>query len=85
MSRRQAVHLNAAKQDYACGCKPGETLLPERLFACIDTSADDLNCGACGNACPPEGDGTFEAPPNMYFGCFDGACGTLKCSGLRRL
>lgn len=67
-------------QDIACGCKPG--LLYCGGFApCIDPSQDDKNCGACGNACPPEGDGAYEAPPNTYFGCFDGACGTLKCKG----
>ncbi len=67
--------------DFACGCKPGE-LNCGGPAPCIDPSQDDENCGACGNACPPDGDGTVEAPPNMYFGCFDGECGVLKCSAL---
>ena len=70
--------------DFQCGCKPGE-LYCGGLFGnpdlgeCLEPSHDDKNCGACGNACPPEGDGTREAQPNTYFGCFESACGKLKC------
>ena len=67
--------------DYGCGCKPGELFCPGPfgLFApCVDPQYDDENCGACNNACPPEGDGS-ELPANTYSGCFEGACGALKC------
>jgi hypothetical protein len=66
--------------DYACGCKAGETYCPGPFLPCVDAQTDDLNCGGCNNACPPDGDGS-ERPPNTYFGCSDGACGTLKCNG----
>ncbi|MBX3213615.1 MAG: hypothetical protein KF850_16375 [Labilithrix sp.] len=70
-------------QEYSCGCKPGELDCGATpYFPCVDPAYDDKNCGACGNACPRDGGGTEEPPPHMYFGCFGGACGTLKCDGL---
>lgn len=70
--------------DWGCGCRPGQLFCPGPpygdLFACVDhPEYDDKNCGACRNACPPEGDGR-ERPPNMYFGCADSQCGALKCT-----
>ena len=70
--------IDRGNTDYACGCKQGEINCGGR-FPCVDPSYDDANCGACRNACPAHGDGTVEAPPNKYFGCFDGECGKLKC------
>ncbi len=63
---------------FVCGCMPGELHCPnpQRDLQCIDPSRDDENCGACGNVCA--NDGAVEVPPNMRFGCIDGACG-LKC------
>ena len=81
---RPCVDRGVLASDYQCGCKPGEIYcgglygVPS-IGECLDPSSSDSHCGACGNACPPGGDGTVEAPPNTYFGCFEGACGTPKC------
>ena len=80
--------IDRSKLEYRCGCKPGELLCPgssvpmpgwEMFMPCVDPETDDKNCGACRNACPPEGDGSREPPPNMYFGCVEGQCGVPKC------
>jgi hypothetical protein len=70
--------------DYGCGCRPGELYCPNPSFPllpCVDPENDDEHCGACNNACPPEGDGSETPPPNTYFGCHESQCGTLKCTG----
>ena len=69
--------------DYACGCRAGELYCPHPFlpfFPCVDPENDDVNCGACNNACPPEGDGTKTPPPNAYFGCRERQCGEPKCN-----
>jgi hypothetical protein len=69
--------------DYGCGCRPGELYCPNPLFPylpCVDPENDDAHCGACNNACPPQGNGSETPPPNTYFGCHESQCGTLKCS-----
>ena len=74
--------INRGLADYGCGCRAGELYCASaNLIPCVDPENDDAHCGACDNACPPEGDGSEAPPPNMYFGCYDGQCGTLKCNG----
>ena len=75
--------INRGLMDYACGCNAGELSCPDPsfpIFPCVDPNDDDKHCGACNNACPPEGDGTKTALPNTYFGCVEAQCGELKCS-----
>ena len=64
---------------WGCGCRTGEIYCASPVAPCVDPRYDDDNCGACNNKCPPEGDGG-ELPPNTYSGCWDSACGTLKCN-----
>ena len=68
---------------FTCGCMPGELdcRATTAVMPCVDPTIDDDNCGACGNVCPRDGDGSVAAPPNMRFGCLDGECGRLKCDG----
>ncbi|AKU95641.1 hypothetical protein AKJ09_02305 [Labilithrix luteola] len=70
----RTLHAN----DFGCGCTAGEIYCPGPLEVCVDPTNNDSSCGACNNACPPEGDGS-ERPANMYFGCEDNQCGALKC------
>ncbi len=78
--------INRGLADWGCGCRAGDLLCPHPLlpdfFPCVDPENDDAHCGACNNACPRKGDGSETPPPNMYFGCADSRCGTLKCNGL---
>lgn len=48
-----------------CPCPSGTT---DCGGTCVDTSRDALNCGGCGQACPPR---TCQGPPS----CLGGACG----------
>ena len=77
--------VNRGLADWGCGCRAGDLLCPNPAFPsfmpCVDAQNDDAHCGACNNACPREGDGSETPPPNTYFGCFEGQCGTLKCTG----
>ncbi|MBX3220494.1 MAG: hypothetical protein KF795_08250 [Labilithrix sp.] len=75
--------INRGLADLGCGCRPGELYCSSQFFLpCVDPENNDAHCGGCDNACPREGDGTEVAPPNTYFGCAEGQCGTLKCNGL---
>ncbi|MDF2697714.1 MAG: hypothetical protein K0S65_6097, partial [Labilithrix sp.] len=63
-----------------CGCPAGYLVCPffGTTLTCIEVASNDANCGACKNACSPNGDGGT-APDNAYFGCVGGECGHLKC------
>jgi hypothetical protein len=64
-----------------CGCPDGLLRCVDPgsgLAKCVDPRSDDANCGACQNACDPEGAGG-ERPANTYYGCFNSECGKLKC------
>ena len=66
---------------FACGCQAGQEPClvgngPSRR--CRDVAYDDVNCGACGNACDPTNDGGV-LYDNTYYGCSEGKCGALKC------
>lgn len=66
--------------DIGCGCKPGQALCKTPFTRCVNATDDDENCGACGNACDPNGDGDAGVPHDtFYFGCYSGQCGHLKC------
>ena len=69
----------------ACGadqaCRNGECLptsCPGRLVrcngACVDTTSDDANCGACGNTCPA-------GSSCCGGGCCEGCCDGSICKG----
>ncbi len=70
-----------AAQNWRCGCiEPGNLLCGSlNISSCIDPQTNDANCGACGNACSPSGDGGT-LPDNTYYGCVAGECGHLKCT-----
>jgi len=56
----------------------GEVVCREGLVpcngVCLDVSADDDNCGACGHACKQ---------PNVYGHCVEGSCpSTRRCGGV---
>lgn len=67
-------------QGYRCGCPDGMIRCFDPNFGdlCFDPKTDDANCGGCGNACDPAGDGS-EPPPNTRFGCVGGKCNQPKC------
>lgn len=61
-----------------CGCAPGWI---ECSGECVDPKSDDWNCGECGHSCmfnPAPGQ-CETPPPNTVYGCYDGACGDLRC------
>ncbi len=65
-----------------CGCKAGLIMCPHPVSgepSCLDPSADDMNCGACGRVCDPAGDGAPTPPTNTRYGCIGGECGKVKC------
>jgi len=77
--------LDRGRFNFGCGCGPGEAIcanpfLPS-LLSCVPVDNDDFHCGACDNACPPDGDGIKVPPPNTYFGCAERKCGAIKCAG----
>ena len=58
-------------------CKPAGTA----PASCVDLSVADTTCGACGTVCNRAGGpGAPPAPPNSYYGCNNGQCGSLKCN-----
>ncbi len=62
--------------DGKCGCAPPMTYCAAS-GSCANLSADNKNCGACGNVCPPA------TPPPPAWGaqrsCRGGECGKLSC------
>ena len=63
-----------------CGCDPGLLACASPFGnVCVDPTEDDGNCGACGSACDPAGDGGTP-PSHMYYGCLGSQCGGLKCA-----
>lgn len=68
--------VSLGSDTYQCGCPSGQTLCTGRV--CSDLSANDKNCGACGQACDPSGGGA-PSYPNVYYGCVAGQCGKAKC------
>jgi len=73
--------VDTASHSAKCGCDPGLTYCSASFpNHCVDTQADDANCGECKTACPVAGDGG-PLPPHAHYGCVGGACGHLKCDG----
>ena len=75
---RPCVATNAG---IGCGCPGGLIYCTDPNTGegtCVDPKTDDLNCGACNNACNPAGDGSTP-PSNAVFGCVDRKCDQLKC------
>jgi hypothetical protein len=67
---------------YACGCPAGMAACGGAIasfFGCQPLHGNDYHCGACFNACNPNGDGGVK-PPNAYYGCAGTECGHLKCN-----
>jgi len=63
-----------------CGCEAGLLYCtPGAQDPCVDPTIDDKNCGACGNACDPAGDGGT-LHDHMYYGCQGSQCGRPKCA-----
>ncbi|WP_146651731.1 hypothetical protein [Labilithrix luteola] len=62
-----------------CGCPDGKASC-DASGQCYDLKADDTNCGACGTQCDPTNGGK-PALANAKYGCGDGKCGALKCTG----
>lgn len=68
-------------QGPTCGCPGNKIPCPDPAtgkLTCVDAEADDDNCGTCGNACDPAGDGTPPAA-NTRWGCLGGKCDQPKC------
>ncbi len=63
---------------FACGC-PNDGLYCRRR-GCVDSKKDDYNCGGCGIACDPEGNGGPLYDDTVYYGCKNGECDHLKCT-----
>ncbi len=61
-----------------CGCAPGQLYCTSFGAGCVNPTLDDYNCGACGNACDPAGDGGT-LRDHTYYGCAGSQCGHLKC------
>ena len=70
--------INRGLTDYGCGCRPGQIYCPGGILPCVDPTADDSHCNGCGNVCPPTIEGQT-LPDNNYAGCWDSACGAIKC------
>lgn len=62
-----------------CGCPNGKASC-DSSGICYDLESDDTNCGTCGTQCDPT-NGGMPALPNAKYGCGDGQCGALKCTG----
>jgi hypothetical protein len=70
--------VQRAPFEFGCGCLGGFMACADPFLRCVDTKKDDTNCGTCGKACDPTGDGGVP-PDNAYFGCDKGECGAIKC------
>ncbi len=59
-----------------CGCPTG---LTECNGTCVDLQSTNAHCGGCENPCTaPDG---AAPPPNSHYGCVDGLCEKLRCTG----
>ncbi len=73
------VRQPGTKDVYACGCPDGGLYCP-RADECVKPRTDDNNCGGCGIACDPQGDGAPLPNDTVYYGCKNSECGHLKCT-----
>lgn len=64
--------------DGTCGCPPGKVACNG---SCVDLASDDAHCGACGVDCTSNQPDAASPPDNMFYGCGNGTCNTLKCRG----
>ncbi|OJY25945.1 MAG: hypothetical protein BGO98_35720 [Myxococcales bacterium 68-20] len=63
-----------------CGCTEPKSYCANAYPTCQDLRFSDEHCGVCDNACDRTGGaGAAPAPPNAYYGCGLGQCGSLKC------
>jgi hypothetical protein len=76
---KPCVQYHIGGNEVGCGCKGDNLYCTQPWAQCVDPKIDDANCGACGNACSPTVDGEPDYP-NMYYGCYSGECGHLKCT-----
>jgi hypothetical protein len=67
---------------FQCGCPDNGIFCGD--WPCRNPETDDDNCGGCGNACDLLGGPDAEPlKPFVYYGCWEGKCGNLKCHGGR--
>jgi hypothetical protein len=79
--KKPCVAQPGVKGLFACGCANDGLYCPRGAPECVNPQTDDHNCGGCGVACDPMGDGS--SPPvndTVSYGCLGGECGHLKCT-----